>query len=146
MKTKPRWVWVVPLDQTIGYLTSDGAVTVLPCEAHLFDDAVQARSAAGRHDEPEGEAEAIDDEVAFRASAPEWGDRPLSMRTLFEMASRLATGLGNDNLRAERFEVRSEAYLLSSAAHVFLKALGHRGEDGQWSFGPREAQTTTEQS
>lgn len=135
MSTSMKFAVVVPNDQTIGYLTEDGAVTVLPSEAQLFDTKQSAELALDESSETDFDIDEIEDVAGFRAQPPTWGDRPVSMQTLFELAIQIRNHLDNENLRSEKFGVRSEAYLLQSAAHVFVKALGHQTPDGAWLFG-----------
>lgn len=128
------YVLMTQLDQTVGYLTSEGEVTVLPSEARVFVSGKHAEEA--RSEENDVWINAVPNVAAFRMHPPEWNSRPASMRTLFELAAMIGDLLGNENLRSETWEVRSEAYLLQSAAHVFTKALGHQ-RDGKWVFGPK---------
>lgn len=126
------------MDQSIGYVTEDGSLTVRPSEAALFDSEEEAGEAAD-----DGEMlQAVPNEAAFRAKAPEWGDRPVTKRSLFDIAVLVSDVARNEHLtdalrREHEDGLHTETCLLWSAAENLLKQLGHRGADGRWVFGPK---------
>ena len=126
------------LDQTVGWATADGSVTERASEAALFDSR-DAAMAAKEFDPADTSIEEVPDEAAFRAMAPTWNERPLTLSALFTLAHEVMRAADNENLQDGGAGFHEKAQDLSSAAYVLLGALGHRDSDGRWQFGPAPA-------
>jgi len=60
------------LDQTNGYFTPDGKITITPGDAVLFETREEARALLVRHGEDPDFIEEVEDEAEFRARPDTW--------------------------------------------------------------------------
>ncbi len=68
-----KYAVIVPLDQTVGYLTGKGSgVTTDPKEAFLWNSWGEAEVFARLNEGDKFEIEDVPDEAAFRAQGPTW--------------------------------------------------------------------------
>lgn len=134
-----KYALCTSLDQTIGYITPDGRVTMLPNEAKLFDT---QDSAHGAREEDDGLfLETVTDEAAFRARAPTWHDRALTPATLLGLVGLVADSVKNEHLgeelrRMQADGLSAETTVLFHAARALLRRLGHEDGQGRWVLGP----------
>jgi hypothetical protein len=139
-----KYVISTVLDQTIGWITPDGAVTTRPSEAQFFDTAASAEEAAndsnGQRD-PDLMVDPVEDETAFRAQSPTWEGRPYTPEALFDLVKLVASATQTSHTKELVPNAREEVAQLFAASWALLEKLGHNTPKDWWVFGPAPAPT-----